>query len=67
MSGSYLNSNDEVYDIIKKPRTINNPKVLPEWKKDIFFDLHGLSGAEYQEKLSEARVKWDMKTKLSSE
>lgn len=58
MSG--LNSNNE-------PRTINNPKALPDHLQDIFFELHGLSGEEYQKKKNEAKIKWDMKQKLSSD
>lgn len=67
MSGTYLNSNDEVYEIIKAPRTINNPDALPDWKQTIWMDLIGLSGNEYQEKLAEAKVHWVRKTKLSSD
>lgn len=64
---SNLNSNDEVYGIIKTPRAINAPEALPDWKQKIFFELHGLSGIEYQDKKNEAKIRWDMKIKLSSE
>lgn len=66
MSGSYLNSNDEVYEIIKTPPKINIPKALPDWKQKIFVELYGLSGAEYQKKKNEAKVKCERKVKLTN-
>ena len=45
----------------------NGTKVLADWKQKIFVELYGLSGAEYQEKLSEAKVKWVRKLKLTND
>ncbi len=43
------------------------PEALPDHKQKIFFELHGLSGNAYQKKLNEAKIRWAMKTKLSSD
>ena len=43
------------------------PEILPEYKQDIFRKLHELSGAEYQNKLKELKIRWDMKRKLSND
>ena len=44
----------------------NEIKVLAEWKQKIFVELYGLSGAEYDKKRAEARVKWVRKVKLTN-
>lgn len=67
MSGSYLNSNDEVYEIIKTPPKINTPKALQDWKQKIFVELYGLSGRDYQVKLNEAKTHWARKVKLTND
>ena len=45
----------------------NETKALPDYYQKIFLELYGLSGSEYQEKLSEARVKWVRKVKLTND
>ena len=72
MTNFPLNSNDEVYDIIKRPPEQESIKVLISEKQRIFTELHELSGDAYQRKLREAmpeqikKVNWVMKTKLTS-
>ena len=44
----------------------NKIMALPDHKQKIFFELHGLSGAEYDKKRAEAKVKWIRKVKLTN-
>ena len=71
----------EQNNIIGQVIELPSGKVLPDWKQDIFYDLHDLSGEAYQFELSKLRlyirwdtnptgrikkVNWVMKTKLTS-
>ena len=45
----------------------NEIRILADWKQKIFVELYGLSGAEYQDKKNEAKVKWIRKVKLNND
>lgn len=68
-----LKYREEQNNIIGQVRELLAESILPDWKQYVFYDLHDLSGEDYQNKLKEAmpeqlkKVNWVMKAKLSSE
>ena len=67
MKNFTLNSNDEVFSLIRTPSVIKNPDALPYFKQKIFTELHGLSGKDYQIKLKELKTHWVRKVKLTND
>ena len=62
--------NDEMKHLMNARTDKRNeprPKILPGYKQDIFRELHELSGDDYQDKLKELKIRWDMKRKLSND
>jgi len=56
-----LEYRDEQNNIIGQVRELPAGAILPDWKQDIFYDLHNLSGEAYQFELGKLRLymKWD--------
>lgn len=56
MTNFTLNSADEIFSIEKRViKRIGTIKTLPHNKQVIFWELYGLSGADYQMKLNELK------------
>ena len=57
MTNFTLNSADEIYSIERRVmKRIGTVKALPHWKQIIFWELYGLSGEDYQDKLLELKT-----------
>ena len=57
--------NDEIKHLMNArtgKRNDPRPEILPEYKQEIFWNLHGLSGDDYQFELSKLKLymKWDI-------
>ena len=56
MTNFPLNSTDEIYSIERQiVKRIGTVKTLPRWKQLIFWQLYGLSGEAFKEKLNELK------------